>query len=91
MARIEALVIPPAWKNVWISPHPNGHIQAIGTDVAGRRQYLYHERWQAERSEEKFERTVTLAKHLPEWRLDLLTDLRDAAWSAVACWRSRSI
>ncbi len=77
LARIEALVIPPAWKNVWISPHPNGHIQAVGTDVAGRRQYLYHERWQAERSEEKFERTVTLAKHLPEWRLDLLTDLRD--------------
>ena len=76
LARIEALVIPPAWKDVWISPHPNGHIQAVGTDVAGRRQYLYHERWQTERSEEKFDRAVSLAKQLPDWRLDLLIDLR---------------
>src|ERR1700744_2677715 len=76
LARIEALVIPPAWKDVWISPHPNGHIQAVGTDVAGRRQYLYHERWQTERSEEKFDRAVSLAKLLPGWRLDLLVDLR---------------
>lgn len=76
LERIEALVIPPAWKDVWISPHPNGHIQAVGTDAAGRRQYVYHERWQAQRSEEKFDRTVSLAKHLPDWRLHLLTDLR---------------
>src|SRR6201996_2244187 len=76
LQRIEALVIPPAWKDVWISPHPNGHIQAVGTDVAGRRQYLYHERWQTERSEEKFDRAVSLAKQLPGWRLDLLVDLR---------------
>lgn len=76
LARIEALVIPPAWKNVWICPHPNGHIQAVGKDAAGRRQYVYHERWQEERSEEKYDRTVSLAKHLPDWRLHLLTDLR---------------
>jgi DNA topoisomerase-1 len=76
LARIEALVIPPAWKDVWISPHPNGHIQAVGTDAAGRRQYIYHERWQTERSEEKFDRAVSLAKQLPGWRLALLTDLR---------------
>jgi DNA topoisomerase-1 len=76
LARIEALVIPPAWKNVWISPYANGHIQAVGTDVAGRRQYVYHERWQAERSEEKYDRAVSLAKQLPDWRLHLLTDLR---------------
>jgi DNA topoisomerase I len=76
LERIEALVIPPAWKNVWISPYPNGHIQAVGTDVAGRRQYVYHERWQAERSEEKYDRAVSLAKQLPDWRLHLLTDLR---------------
>jgi DNA topoisomerase-1 len=76
LARVETLVIPPAWKNVWISPYPNGHIQAVGTDVAGRRQYIYHERWQAERSEEKYERAVSLAKQLPDWRLHLLTDLR---------------
>lgn len=42
--RIRELVIPPAWKHVWICPKPNGHIQAVGTDAAGRRQYLYHER-----------------------------------------------
>jgi DNA topoisomerase I len=76
LERIEALVIPPAWKNVWICPYPNGHIQAIGTDAAGRRQYLYHERWQAERSEEKYDRALRLAKHLPDWRVQLLADLR---------------
>jgi DNA topoisomerase-1 len=76
LARIEALVIPPAWKNVWISPYPNGHIQAVGSDVAGRRQYVYHERWQAERSEEKYDRAVSLSKQLPDWRLHLLTDLK---------------
>lgn len=76
LARIEALVIPPAWKNVWICPHQNGHIQAVGTDVAGRRQYIYHEQWQAERSEEKYDRALSLSKHLPEWRLHLLVDLK---------------
>jgi DNA topoisomerase IB len=48
LARIKDLVIPPAWRKVWISPHPNGHIQAVGTDDAGRRQYLYHQAWQDE-------------------------------------------
>jgi DNA topoisomerase I len=76
LERIEALVIPPAWKKVWISPYPNGHIQAVGTDAAGRRQYIYHEQWQADRSEEKYDRAVSLARHLPDWRLHLLTDLR---------------
>jgi DNA topoisomerase I len=76
LGRIEALVIPPAWKNVWICPYPNGHIQAVGTDAAGRRQYLYHERWQAERSEEKYDRALSLAKRLPDWRVHLLADLR---------------
>ncbi|MBO0864674.1 MAG: DNA topoisomerase IB, partial [Mycobacterium sp.] len=66
--RIEALVIPPAWKHVWICPYENGHIQAVGTDAAGRRQYLYHERWQAERAEEKYDRALSLAKRLPDWR-----------------------
>ena len=64
--RIKDLVIPPAWKNVWISPTPSGHIQAVGTDVAGRRQYLYHERWQQERAEEKFDRVLELSTRLPE-------------------------
>ena len=50
MARCRALVIPPAWKDVWICPVPNGHIQAVGTDDAGRRQYLYHPAWREQRT-----------------------------------------
>jgi DNA topoisomerase I len=73
--RIKDLVIPPAWKNVWISPTANGHIQAVGTDVAGRRQYLYHERWQQERAEEKFDRVLELSVRLPEWRAQVAKDL----------------
>ncbi|MBV8929804.1 MAG: DNA topoisomerase IB [Mycobacteriaceae bacterium] len=76
LARIESLVIPPAWREVWICPFPNGHIQAIGRDAAGRRQYIYHEQWRAERDEEKYERVLTLARLLPDWRADLLADLR---------------
>ena len=76
LARIEELVIPPAWKKVWICPYPNGHIQAVGTDAAGRKQYLYHQRWQQERAEEKYDRTLSLAKRLPDWRTHVLSDLR---------------
>jgi DNA topoisomerase-1 len=75
-ARIEALVIPPAWRNVWVCPFPNGHIQAVGTDAAGRRQYIYHEQWRAERDEEKYDRALDLARLLPDWRAGLLADLR---------------
>ena len=75
LQRIKDLVIPPAWKNVWISPYPNGHIQAVGTDVAGRRQYLYHEAWQQERAEEKFDRVLELSKELPAWRKRIAEDL----------------
>jgi len=76
LQRIEALVIPPAWKKVWICPYPNGHIQAVGTDVAGRRQYLYHQRWQEDRAEEKFDRVLEMSKRLPEWRTRVAADLR---------------
>ncbi len=75
LARIKELVIPPAWKKVWISPHRNGHIQAIGTDVAGRRQYMYHQRWQQERAEEKFDRVLEMSRQLPEWRERVAEDL----------------
>lgn len=75
LQRIKDLVIPPAWKKVWISPHPNGHIQAVGTDVAGRRQYLYHQAWQEERAEEKFDRVLELSLKLPEWRSRIAEDL----------------
>jgi DNA topoisomerase I len=75
LARIRELVIPPAWKKVWISPHRNGHIQAVGTDAAGRRQYMYHLRWQQERAERKFDRVLELSKQLPEWRTQIAGDL----------------
>jgi DNA topoisomerase I len=74
--RIKDLVIPPAWKNVWICPYPNGHIQAVGTDAAGRRQYLYHQTWHEERAEEKFDRVLELAPALPEMRRHIAADLR---------------
>lgn len=76
LKRIEDLVIPPAWKKVWICPHPNGHIQAVGTDVAGRRQYLYHSQWQQERGEEKFDRVLELSAGLADWRNGISGDLR---------------
>lgn len=76
LQRIRDLVIPPAWRNVWISPHPNGHIQAVGRDAAGRRQYLYHEQWQEERNEEKFDRVLEMSGKLPEMRRRILADLR---------------
>ncbi|MET8778689.1 DNA topoisomerase IB [Nocardia sp. NPDC050713] len=75
LERIRALVIPPAWRKVWICPYPNGHIQAVGVDAAGRRQYLYHEQWRRERDEEKFDRVLELAARLPQLRERLGADL----------------
>jgi DNA topoisomerase-1 len=75
LARIKDLVIPPAWKKVWICPYPNGHIQAVGTDAAGRRQYLYHEKWRRERDEEKHDRVLAMAARLPGWRVGVEEDL----------------
>lgn len=76
LGRIKDLVIPPAWKKVWISAHPNGHIQAVGTDAAGRRQYLYHPKWQQGRTEEKFDRTLHMSAALPDMRQQIASDLR---------------
>ena len=64
-ARIRALAIPPAWKDVWICPHPYGHLQATGTDAAGRKQYLYHELWRARQDREKFDGMLEFARCLP--------------------------
>src|ERR1700743_3853673 len=75
LQRIKELVIPPAWKKVWISPHPNGHIQAVGIDAAGRRQYLYHPAWQQERAEEKFDRVLELSTQSPASRTSIARDL----------------
>jgi DNA topoisomerase-1 len=66
--RVKALVIPPAWRDVWINPDPRGHIQAIGTDAAGRRQYRYHDQWRVKRDAAKFDHVLQVARHLPELR-----------------------
>ena len=66
--RIRDLVIPPAWKDVWIAADPLAHIQAVGTDDAGRRQYLYHPLWRAGRDQRKFARALRLAASLPSAR-----------------------
>ncbi|MDP9822154.1 DNA topoisomerase IB [Nocardioides massiliensis] len=66
--RIRALVIPPAWQDVWICPHANGHLQAVGTDAAGRRQYLYHPEWRVRRDLAKHERVAKVARRLPAAR-----------------------
>lgn len=68
VARIRALAIPPAWKDVWICPDTNGHLQAVGIDDAGRKQYLYHEQWRARRDQEKFDHMLTFARALPTVR-----------------------
>lgn len=73
--RCKALVIPPAWTEVWICPHANGHLQAVGTDDAGRRQYLYHPDWRTRRDAEKFERVRGLGKRLPRVRERVAADL----------------
>jgi DNA topoisomerase IB len=65
LERIKQLVIPPAWKDVWICPWQNGHIQAVGTDAAGRRQYLYHPRWREKRDREKYDHMLEFAAALP--------------------------
>lgn len=74
--RAKGLVIPPAWKDVWVCPWPNGHIQAVGTDDAGRRQYLYHARWHESRGRLKHERVLALARRLPEARAEVSRRLR---------------
>jgi DNA topoisomerase-1 len=65
LERIRELVIPPAWEDVWICPYPQGHIQAVGTDAAGRRQYVYHQRWRDRRDQEKFDEMIRFARALP--------------------------
>ena len=66
--RIRSLAIPPAWEGVWICPDERGHLQAVGTDAAGRRQYLYHADWRARRDRQKFDHVLRLARRLPAMR-----------------------
>jgi DNA topoisomerase IB len=75
VARIKALVIPPAWEDVWITPYANGHLQAVGTDAAGRRQYLYHPDWRTRRDAQKFDRVLCFGRALGRARARVLADL----------------
>jgi len=68
LARIEALVIPPAWKDVWISPRAGAKLQATGVDAAGRRQYLYHPEFRAQQEQAKYDKLIRFAEALPELR-----------------------
>ena len=69
LARIEALVIPPAWGEVWISPRATAKLQATGVDAAGRRQYLYHQDFRAQQEQAKFDKLIRFAERLPDLRL----------------------
>ncbi len=75
LTRIKALVIPPAWTNVWISPHPSGHIQATGRDAKGRKQYRYHPQWRTVRDETKYGRMMAFGRALPRIRSRVDADL----------------
>lgn len=75
LLRIKKLVIPPAWQNVWISAHENGHLQVTGTDVKGRKQYRYHPEWNRIRNQSKFYRLRRFAESLPLVRLQVEKDL----------------
>ena len=68
LARIKALVIPPAWEDVWICAEPGGHIQAVGIDAAGRRQYRYHDLWRERRDRDKHDRVLEFGRVLPRLR-----------------------
>jgi DNA topoisomerase-1 len=75
LARIRKLAIPPAYKDVWICRDPNGHLQAVGRDARGRKQYRYHARWRAVRDEAKYGKMLVFGRKLPEIRARVDRDL----------------
>lgn len=81
LARIRALAIPPAWERVWICPDPRGHIQAVGVDAAGRRQYRYHDVWRAKRDAAKFDHVLEVGRRLPGIRRRVGQHLRERGLS----------
>jgi DNA topoisomerase-1 len=74
--RCRELVVPPAWKDVWICPYPNGHVQAYGIDAAGRGQYLYHPQWRARRDRAKHDHALAVGARLPAAREEVDRDLQ---------------
>ena len=75
LSRIQSLVIPPAWQDVWICRHPNGHLQVTGLDARQRKQYRYHERWNELRNLTKFDRMLAFSKKLPRLKKTIENDL----------------
>lgn len=78
LERLRGLAIPPAWREVWICPHPGGHIQATGFDDAGREQYIYHPRWQEKQASKKFDHVLDVGDALPGARRKVSRLLRGA-------------
>src|SRR5437667_883059 len=76
LKRIRSLVIPPAWKDVWICPDPRGHLQATGRDARGRKQYRYHPKWREVRDETKYGRMVAFGDALHQLRQRVAQDQR---------------
>ena len=76
LGRIKRLAIPPAWTDVWICPHADGHIQATGRDARKRKQYRYHSDWRQVRDETKYERMIAFGRALPRIRRRVARDLR---------------
>jgi DNA topoisomerase-1 len=76
LERVAELVIPPAWRDVWICMDPHGHLQATGVDTAGRKQYLYHARWRAHRDRRKFDSMLAFGAALPRLRRGVAHDLK---------------
>jgi len=81
LARIKKLVIPPAWKNVWISSDSCGHLQATGVDDRGRKQYIYHPQWNELREKKKISHIIAFGKILPRLRTAIKQDLRKKTWN----------
>jgi DNA topoisomerase-1 len=89
--RIRSLVIPPAWRDVWIAPEPDAHLQATGIDDAGRKQYLYHARWRDVADAEKFRRLADFAPALVRIRKRVAHDLRNGSDDLLCATAARLI
>ncbi|RPI24762.1 MAG: DNA topoisomerase IB [Acidobacteria bacterium] len=81
LKRIRSLAIPPAWRDVWISPYPNSHLQATGRDAKGRKQYRYHTQWREVRDQTKYRRLAMFARALPKIRAQVEADLSEPGLS----------
>jgi DNA topoisomerase-1 len=81
LSRIRSLAIPPAWTDVWICPHADGHLQAVGRDARKRKQYRYHARWREVRDETKFDRMAAFGKVLPKIRRRVKRDLAKSGFN----------